>query len=113
MWDKKVENFVSSVFPNVREALSFAAVSQVVVAAGAVELGVPELDDETSTEIDGQLFIVLSALTDGESFDVVTLAAGDRGFECWRKLHKRWDPHTARRARSLLRDPVTTASEVT
>ena len=32
-------------------------------------------------EIDGQLFIVLSALTDGESFDVVMSAGGDHGFE--------------------------------
>ena len=45
-----------------------------------------------STEIDGQLFVVLSALTDGESFDVVMSAGGD---------HRRWDPHTAGRARSL------------
>ena len=50
--------------------------------------GVPGLDDETSTERDGQLFIVLSALADGESFDVVTFG-GDGGSESWRKLHKR------------------------
>ena len=41
----------------------------------------PELDAETSTEIDRQLFLVLSAVTDGESFDVVTSVGGDRGFE--------------------------------
>ena len=43
-----------------------------------------------STLIDGQLFVVLSALTDGESFDVVMSAGGDHGFESWRKLHRRW-----------------------
>ena len=32
-------------------------------------------------EMRGQLFIVLSALTDGESFDDVTSAGGDQGFE--------------------------------
>ena len=54
-----------------------------------------ELGVETSAEIDGQLFVVLSALTDGESFDVVMSAGGDHGFESWRKLHGRWDPYTA------------------
>ena len=77
---KTVENYVSGVFPNVRGALSFAMESQDVVTA-AVALGVPELDAETSAEIDGQLFIVLSALTDGESFDVVTSAISDTSFE--------------------------------
>ena len=63
-----------------------------------------DLDDEVSAEIDGQLFIVLSALTDGESFDIVMSAGGDNGFESWRKLHKRWDPYTAGRPRSLSRE---------
>ena len=48
--------------------------------------------------------MVLSALTDGESFDVVMSAGGDHGFESWRKLHRRWDPYTAVRARCLLRE---------
>ena len=96
VWTKKVENYVSGAFSNVRGALAFAAESQDVVTA---ELGV-----ETSAEIDGQLFVVLSALTDGESFDVVMSAGGDHGFESWRKLHGRWNPYTAGRARCLLRE---------
>ena len=36
VWAKKVENFVSGVFPNVRGALSFAVESQDVVTAAAV-----------------------------------------------------------------------------
>ena len=47
-------------------------------------------------------FVVLSALTEGESFDIVMSAGGDHGFESWRKLHGRWNPYTAGRARSLL-----------
>ena len=73
VWAKKVENYVSGVFPAVE--------SQNAVTATAVALGVPELEAEMSTEIDGQLFIVLSALTDGERFDVVMSAGGDHGFE--------------------------------
>ena len=67
---KKVENYVSGVFPNVRGALAFAVESQDAVTATSVALSVPELEAELSTEIDGQLFIMLSAVTDGESFDV-------------------------------------------
>ena len=60
---------VSGVFPNVRGALTFPAESQDVVTVATVAIGVPELGVETSAEIDGQLFVVLSALTEGESFD--------------------------------------------
>ena len=104
MWTKKVENHVSGVFPNVRGALTFAAESQDVVTAATVANGVPELGVETSAEVDGQLFVVLSALTEGESFDIVMSAGGDHGFESWRKLHGRWNPYTAGRAPSLLRE---------
>ena len=74
VWAKNFENHVSGVFPNVWVALSFAVESQDVVTAAAVALGVPEVDAETSAEIDGQLFMVLSAHMDGESLDVVTAA---------------------------------------
>ena len=83
---------MSGVFPNVRGALTFAAGSQDVVTAATVAIGVLELGVETSAEIDGQLFVVLSALTEGESFDIVMTAGGDHGFESWRKLHGRWNP---------------------
>ena len=67
---KKVENYVSGVFPNVRGALMLAAESQDVVTAATVAIGVRELGVQTSAEIDGQFFVVLSALTEGESFDI-------------------------------------------
>ena len=71
VWTKKIENYVSGVFPNVRGALAFAAESQDVVTAATVAIDVPELGVETFAEIDVQLFVVLSALTDSASFDVV------------------------------------------
>ena len=104
VWAKKVENYVSGVFPNVRGALAFAAESKDEVTAATVAVGVLELGVEMSAEMDGQLFVVLSALADGESFDVVMSAGGDHGFESWRKLHGRLNPYTAGRARSLLRE---------
>ena len=36
VWAKKVENYVSGVFPNVREGLAFAAESQDAVTAATV-----------------------------------------------------------------------------
>ena len=53
VWTKKVEKYVSGVFPNVRGALTFAAESQDVVTAATVAIGVPELEVETSAGIDG------------------------------------------------------------
>ena len=77
VWTKKIENCVSGVFPNVRGALAFAAESQDVVTAATIAIGVPELGVETSAERDAQLFVVLSALTEGESFDIVMSAGCD------------------------------------
>ena len=98
VWSKKFENYVSGVFPNVRGVLASAAESQDVVTVTSVALGLPELEAGLSTVIDGQLFRVLSALTDSESIDVVMSAGDDHGFESWRKLHGRWNPYTAGRA---------------
>ena len=55
-----------------------------VAVTATVAFGVLELEAEMSTETDRQL------LTDGVSFDVVMSAGGDRGFESWRKLHRRY-----------------------
>ena len=104
VWTKKIENYVSGVFPNVRGALSFAAESQDVVTAAIIAIGVPELGVETSAEIGVHLFVVLSALTKDESFDIVMSAGGDDGFESWRELHGGWNPYTVGQARSLLRE---------
>ena len=43
VWTKKVENYVSGVFPIVRGALAFAAESQDVVTSATVAIGVLEL----------------------------------------------------------------------
>ena len=104
VWTKKVENYVSGVFPNVRGALMFAAESQDVVTAATVAIGVLELGVETSADTDGQLFVVLSALTEGESFDVVMSPGGDHDFESWRELHGRWNPYTVGRSGDSVAD---------
>ena len=78
--------------------------SQAVVTAAGFAPSVPERDAETSAERDGQLFIVLSALTDGEGYRRCDTSKAIEAFERWRKLHKRWDPYTAGRARTLWRE---------
>ena len=107
VWTKKIGNYVSGVFPNVRGALAFAAESQDVVTGATVAIGVPKLGVETSAKIDVQLFVVLSALTEGESFDIVMPAGGDHGFESWRKLHGRWTS-----TKSLKGDSFVDANEI-
>ena len=102
---KKIENHVFGVFPYVRGALAFVAESQDVVTAATV--GVPELGVETSAVIDVQLFVVLSALTEGESFDIVMSAGGDHGCESWRKLHRKMESvHSGTSTKFLLRAPT-------
>ena len=84
-----------------------------MVTAATVATGVPELGVETFAEIDGQLFVVLSALTEGESFDIVMSPPADHGFESWRKLHGRWNPYTGGTStKSLEGDSVAEASEI-
>ena len=114
MLTKKIENYVSGVFPNVRGALAIAAESQDVVKAATVAISVPELGVETSAEMDGKLFVVLSALTEGESFDIVMSGGGDHGFESWRK-QSAWkveSVHSGTSTRSLEGDSVADASEI-
>ena len=53
--------------------------------------------------------MVLSALTEGESFDIVMSAGGDHGFESWRKLHGRYSGTSTK---SLEGDSVADASEI-
>ena len=48
MWTKKVEIYVSGVFPTARGALSFAVESQDMVTAASIALGVLELNDGTT-----------------------------------------------------------------
>ena len=51
---------------------------------------------------------MLSALTDGESFDVVMSAGGDHGF----KLHEVETEHSRTSAKSLEGDSVASATKV-
>ena len=74
--------------------------SQDVVTAATVAIGVPEFGVETSAEIDAQLFVVLSALTEGEAS---TLAQAARKVE---------PVHSGTSTKSLEGDSVADASQI-
>ena len=113
VWTKRVENYVLGVFPNVRGAWTFAAESQDVVTAATVAIGVPELGVETSAEIDAQLFVVLSALTEDESFDIVMSAEGGPWLrELAQAARKVESVHSGTSTKSLEGDSVADANEI-
>ena len=103
---------MSGVFPNVRGALTFAAESQDVVTAATVAIGLPELGVETSAEIDVQLFVVLSALTEGEGFDVVMSARSPKLRELVQAAWKVEPVHSGASTKSLKGDLVADTSKV-
>ena len=72
----------------------------------------PELEAGLSTEIDGQRLIVLSALTDGESFDVVDLSRRRPWLRELAQVAQKVGPvHSGTSTKSLEGDFVAIASE--
>ena len=113
VWTKKIENYVSGVFPNVCGPMAFAAESQDVVTAATVAIGVPELGVETSAEIDGQLFVVLSTFTECESFDTVMSAGCDQWLRKLAQAAWKVEPvHSGASTKFLDGDSVADASKV-
>ena len=53
-------------------------------------------------DLNHQLFMVLTQMTEGDPNDIVS-NSGESGLEAWRKLQRRYDPSTGGRARNLLR----------
>ena len=105
-WSRKSESYIVSVFPKFRKILTWASEQELPIDMDDIDLN-PQFKDVTSTEsaeFNTQLHAVLMALTNGESFDLVLGSGNGFGIEAWRRLHRRWDPLTAGRARGLLRD---------
>ena len=102
-WTRKVENYAASVYSVARRVLPWAAEGVDAITLDDVAL---EFEGEAAdyAEFSEQLYGCLLALTDAESFDLVANSPSGSGFEAWRRLHRRWDPLTAGRARGLLRE---------
>lgn len=105
-WSRKTESYITSIFPNSKKILMWAAEQDTVVGEIDV-LSVPSLAAEFSQPevklLNEQVHAALMALTNAESFDIV-LGTGGEGIEAWRRMARRWDPLTAGRARGLLRE---------
>ena len=104
VWCRKVETFAAAVYAEARTALPYVAESAAAVTAADIAVELPELNGDRLAELSSQLYTVLTSLTEGESFTLVTGSGPGDGFNAWRRLHKRWDPATAGRAGSLLRE---------
>ena len=78
--------------PSSREALEWAAQQETPVLTVDDVVAGPD-----SVEIDPQVYVALAELLEG-----VQNTTRGSGLEAWRKLVRRFDPHTAGRKRTLL-----------
>ena len=103
-WSRKTANYICSVHKEATDVLVSVAQNEAPSQMDQLKAEFFELGDDLLDEINAQVFQCLMALTEGESFDLVLGAGNGQGFEAWRRLQRRWDPSTAGRARSLLRE---------
>ena len=84
-WARKVENYSSSVYPELRQILPHACEQDGADRVTPEELAAEpdlEIDDvDLLTEMDEQMHVILSSLTDGETFDIVMAAGGGRDLD--------------------------------
>ena len=111
-WVRKTENFVIGALGEpFREVLKWAVEQDVAIAKNdwIAEFG-PTLDTSRPTpvihDLDDkvhQVYTALVSLTEDDSNDLVIGAGDGNGLEAWRRLHRRWDPSTGGRKRTLLK----------
>ena len=102
VWQRKMQNYIISVFPDLREPLEWAATTAVPITHQLVEQRFGSEADPTDQVMDledkmHQVFAVLMQVTEGEANDIVCNSGG-MGLEAWRKLTRRWNPLTPGRA---------------
>ena len=110
VWQRKMSNYVVSVFPDLREPLEWAAMTAVPITHQLVDQRFGSEADPTDQVTDledkmHQVFAVLMQVTEGEANDIVCNSSG-LGLEAWRKLTRRWKPLTGSRLRNLLRHVI-------
>ena len=102
-WSRKTSNYMNSVLKGLNPVLISAVDEDDVLDWKKFKESHIELEDEELDEMNEQVYRCLVALTDGESFDIVTSVGEGQGLEAWRKLNRRWDPVTAGRSKNLLK----------
>ena len=102
-WSRKTANYMNSIFKGLSPVLMSAVEEDNVIEWTKFKQHQIEVEDKDLEEMNDQVYHCLVALTDGESFDIVTGVGEGQGLEAWRKLHRRWDPVTAGRSKNLLK----------
>ena len=110
VWQRKMQNCIVSVFPDLREPLDWAAMTAVPNTHQLVDQRFGSEADPTDqvTDVEDkmhQVCAVLMQVTEGEANDIVCNSSG-MGLEAWRKLTRRWNPLTGSRLRNLLRHVI-------
>ena len=102
-WSRKTANYMNSVLKGLNPVLLSAVDEEKVLDWPRFRESQIDVEDEDLDEMNEQVYHCLVALTDGESFDLVTSVGEGQGLEAWRKLNRRWDPVTAGRSKNLLK----------
>ena len=102
-WSRKTVNYMNSIFKGLSPVLMSAVEEDNVIDWTKFKQHQIEVEDKDLEEMNEQVYHCLVALTDGESFDIVTGVGEGQGMEAWRKLNRRWDPVTAGRSKNLLK----------
>ena len=106
-WSTKTRNYVLGVFPELRPVLEWAEEKAGEISSDDIDESFGELADDSDTipgvaDLDGQLYTVLTQLTEGEPFDITRNCGEGHGYEAWRRLARRYDPSTGGRKKNLL-----------
>ena len=106
-WSIKTRNYVLGVFPELRPVLEWAEERDAAIQQADIDEAFGHAADDLERVPDievlnGQLYTVLTQLTEGEPFDITRNAGEGQGFEAWRRITRRYDPSTGGRKRNLL-----------
>ena len=85
-WSRKTANYMNSVLKGLNPVLVGAVDEEDVLDWKKFNESHIDLDDDELDEMNEQVYHCLVALTDGESFDIVTGVGEGQGLEAWRKL---------------------------
>ena len=101
-WEFKFLNFIESLHPRIRELTEWA-VSQ---EEGITDIGARDaIRIEPGAEsIQRQLYLALAQLMEGEALGIIRNCSRSpfKGLEAWRRLIRRFDPHSIGRQRNIL-----------
>ena len=82
-WSRKTSNYMNSVLTGLNPVLLSAVDEDDVIDWQKFKASHLDLGDKDLDEMNEQVYRVLVALTDGESFDIVTSVGEGQGLEVW------------------------------